>query len=164
MISQKSRRRLAATAAVALGLGLGGAFVAHAQQPPGAGRQAAEERKAAFKLLGSNFRPLGALLKDGGVYNEADATKRISREIFIAGLLNEVFPDASNLGEPDTKAKPEVWTNRADFDKGLQKLQDDLATLASVNAKEKGLTEPFKVALAAVAQDCKSCHDTYKIK
>jgi len=104
------------------------------------------------------------LLKDGGVYNEADATKRISREIFIAGLLNETFPDASNLGEPDTKAKPEVWTNRADFDKGLQKLQDDLATLASVNAKEKGLTEPFKVALAAVAQDCKSCHDTYKIK
>ncbi len=164
MISHKFARRHAALAALALSLGLGGALVANAQQPPGAGRQAVEERRAAFKLLGSNFRPLGALLKDGGQYNAADASKRISREIFISSLLSEVFPDASNLGEPDTKAKPEVWTNRADFDKGLQKLQEDLVTLASVNDKEKGLTEPFKTALGAVAQDCKSCHDTYKIK
>ena len=149
-----------------LALSIGGAVVAQAQNAPapGAARQAVEERRAAFKLLGSNFRPLGALLKGEVGYSAAEVKKRIAREVFIGGLLPEVFSDASNLGEPDSKAKPEVWTNRADFDKGLQKLQDDLATLASVNAQEKGLTEPFKVALAAVGQDCKSCHDTYKIK
>jgi len=46
----------------------------------------------------------------------------------------------------------------------LKDFQDQLATLTAVNDKEKGLTEPFKTALAAVAQDCKSCHDTFKLK
>ncbi len=161
MISQKSRRR----AVIALAaLSLGGVLVAQAQNAPGAGRAAVEERRAAFKLLGANFRPLGALLKDGGQYDAAEVKKRIGREVFISWLLPEVFSDASNLGEPDSKAKPEVWSKRADFDKKLKDFQDHLATLAEVNEKEKGLTEPFKTALTTVAGDCKGCHDDYKLK
>jgi len=57
-----------------------------------------------YKLIGSNFRPLGALLKDDGKYDAADVNKRIDREVFLIGLSPDVFPDYSNVGEPDSKA------------------------------------------------------------
>ena len=163
MFSNKNRSR--ALLAV-LALSLGGGLVAQAQNAPtpGAARQAAEERRAAFKLVGANFRPLGALLKEGGQYDADDAKKRIARLVFLSGLLPELFPDISNLGEPDSKAKPEVWTNRSDFDQALKKFQTDLVTLQEVNDKEQALSEPFKTALTTVAQDCKACHDNFKLK
>lgn len=157
--------------AIAVGLlcaGMGGVLVAHAQGAPPTGvnakRQAVEERQAEFKLIGANFRPLGGVLKGDVPYDEATVTKRLSRVVFLAGLLNEAFGDKTNIGEPETKAKPEIWANRADFDTVLKKFQDDLTTLAAVNEKEKGLTAPFKVALGAAAQDCKACHEKYRAK
>ena len=169
MFSQRLNGLRAATAALVLCLGAGGTLLAHAENAPApggvnAGRQAADERKAVLKLIGANFRPLGALLKDAAQYDGAVASKRIARVSFLAGFLNESFPENSNLGEPDTKAKPDIWTHHEDFDKSLKQFQDHLVALANVNDKEKGLTEPLKVALAAVAQDCKSCHETYKVK
>jgi cytochrome c556 len=149
-------------------LSLCGGLVAQAQNAaaPAAGqaRAAVEERRAVYKLVGSNFRPLGALLKDGGVYDAADVNKRIDREIFLAGLTPEVFPDFSNVGEPDSKAKPEVWSKRADFDLAQKKLLVDLIALKTVNDRDQKLSEPFKTALGTVAQDCKACHDDFKLK
>jgi cytochrome c556 len=175
MILQMTKRRRAAILGLALALGAGGALVAQAQNAPApaaapaagganAARQAAEVRKAIFKLIGANFRPLGALLKDDGKYDAADVNKRITRVIFLSGFLDEAFPENSNIGEPDTKAKPEVWTKHAEFEKSLKGFQDDLVALSDANEKEKGLTEPFKAALGKVAQDCKACHDDYKLK
>jgi len=131
---------------------------------PSPARQAIEARKAVFTLIGSNFRPLGNVVKGATPYDAADAQKRIARLAFLAELLNDAFPDVSNTGEPDTKTKAEAWTNRADFDKKLKEFQAHLATLGQVNATEKGATEAFKVAFTAVGQDCKGCHDTYKVK
>jgi cytochrome c556 len=177
MISQFLKPRRAALIGLTFAIGASCALVAHAQNAAApaqnaaapaaaganAGRQAADVRKSIFKLIGANFRPLGALLKDG-TYDAADVNKRITRVLFLSGLLNEAFPDISNIGEPDSKAKPEVWTNHAVFEKKLKEFQDHLVALSDVNEKEKGLTEPFKTALGAVAQDCKSCHDDFKLK
>jgi cytochrome c556 len=180
MISQVLKPRRAALIGLTLAIGAGCALVAHAQNAPApapaaaaapaaggganAARQAAEVRKSIFKLIGANFRPLGALLKDGGPYDAAEVNKRITRVLFLSGLLNEAFPENSNIGEPDTKAKPEVWTKHAEFEKDLKQFQDHLIELSDVNEKEKGFTEPVKTALGAVAQDCKACHDDFKLK
>ncbi|WP_294535317.1 cytochrome c [uncultured Rhodoblastus sp.] len=172
MIPQFLKARRAALIGLTFALGAGCALTAYAQNAPApaaagganAARAAVGVRKAIFTLIGSNFRPLGALLKDGGPYDAADVNKRITRVLFLSGLLNEAFPDISNVGEPDSKAKPEIWTNRADFEKKLKEFQDNLVVLSDVNAREKGYTESVKVALGAVAQNCKSCHDDYKLK
>ena len=153
-------------------LSLGGGFVAQAQNAaapaaapaPGQVRAAVEERRAVYKLIGANFRSLGALLKDDGKYDAADVNKRIDREVFLVGLSPDVFPDHSNVGEPDSKAKPEVWSKRADFDQAQKKLQVDLAALKTVNDRDQKLSESFKTALGTVAQDCKACHDDFKLK
>jgi cytochrome c556 len=176
MISHVSKRRRAAILGLALATSACGALVAQAQNAPApapaaapaggtnAARQAADVRKSIFKLIGANFRPLGAILKDGGPYDAAEVNKRITRVLFLSGLLNEAFPENSNIGEPDTKAKPEVWTKHAEFQKSLKDFQDHLVALSDINEKDKGLTDSFKTALGAVAQDCKSCHDEFKLK
>jgi cytochrome c556 len=161
-----SKKKFGRMTLAMLALSIGGAVVAQAQSAgaPGAARAAVEERRAVFKLIGSNFRPLGALLKEDGKYDAADATKRIEREVFLAGLLPEVFPEISNVGEPDSKAKPEVWSNKAEFDQALKKFKADLAALKTVNDRDQSLSDAFKTALGTVAQDCKSCHDNFKLK
>ena len=131
---------------------------------PSPTKQAIETRKAAYTLIGNYFRQLGAVAKGTAPYDEADATKRAVRIAFLSNLPGEAFPDVSNVGEPDTKAKADVWTNRADFDKRLKDFQAHAVALVQVNATEKGATDGFKAAVVALGEDCKGCHDTYKVK
>ena len=116
---------------------------------PSPTKQAIETRKAAYTLIGNYFRQLGAVAKGTAPYDEADATKRAARIAFLSNLPGEAFPDVSNVGEPDTKAKADVWTNRADFDKRLKDFQAHAVALVQVNATEKGATDGFKAAVVA---------------
>ena len=130
--------------------------------PPSPGTQAINVRKAVFTLIGSNFKPIGEVLQGRASYESVDVQTSATRVAFLAGLLNDAFPDNSNIG--DTKAKPEIWTNRADFDKRIKDFQDHAANLVQVAAKEKSASDAFKTAAAAVGQDCKGCHENYRVK
>ena len=130
---------------------------------PSLARQAIENRQAIYKLIGNNFKPLGAVLK-GGPYDAAIVQKSIARLVFLSGLLDDAFPDVSNVGEPDTKAKPDIWTGRADFDKKTKDFQTHLIALQLLNDTHKRATEAFKTAATAIGQDCKACHDAYRVK
>jgi cytochrome c556 len=131
---------------------------------PSQARQAVETRKAVFHLIGANFRPLGAVLKGEKPYDAAEAEKRIARLVFLTELLDEAFPDFSNVGLPDSKTKADAWTSKDDFAKKTKEFKENSAALQKVNAAEKAQSEAFKSALSAVAQNCKGCHDTYKEK
>ncbi len=165
-------------AATTLALVMGAAVLASAQAQnapapapaagapaaPSATKQAVENRRAAYTLIGNYFRWFGAVAKGTAPYDEADAAKRAARIVTLANIVGENFPEGSNVAEPDSKAKPDVWSNRADFDKKLKDFQAHADTFVETNAKEKGATEGFKAAVAALAQDCKGCHETYKAK
>ena len=131
---------------------------------PSPSRSAIEARRAVFALIGSNFRPLGDVLKGNKSYDAAEVQKRISRIIFLSEFLDESFPDVSNTGLPDTKTKADAWTNKDDFAKKIKSFQDASLALQKVNAAEKGATDAFKASLAALGQECKGCHDNYKEK
>lgn len=132
--------------------------------PPSASRQAVENRKAAYTLVGNYFRWFGGVAKGTFPYDEAEATKRATRIAFLSGIVEDAFPEGSNVGEPDSKAKPDVWSGRPDFDKKLKDFQAHAQALVEVNAKEKGATDAFKAAVASLAGDCKGCHEIYKAK
>jgi cytochrome c556 len=125
-----------------------------------AAKQAVEYRKAAFTLLGGNFRPIGAILQGRTQYQPAEARRYVPRLVFLAELLDDAFPDISKTG--DTRAKPEIWSNRADFDARLREFQNHTAALAQWVKGSDVSTDGFKNAALAVAQDCKSCHDHYR--
>lgn len=144
-----------------------GAQAVNAQTAPPAAspsKQAIEARKAAFVLIGQNFKPIGDALQGKAPYDQAQVRKRAERVAFLANLLPESFPDVSNVGEPGTRTKPEAWSDRADFEKKLKEFSEHSATLAQVAARESSASDSFKTAATAVAQDCKSCHDSYRTK
>jgi len=166
MVELKKGARIAFVA-TALLAGFGALVSARAQNAPAGPsptKVAVENRRAAFTLIGNSFRQFGAVVKGAVAYDDAEATKRAARVAFLAGILDETFPEGSNVGEPDSKAKADVWSNRADFDKKLKDFQAHARELVEVVAKEKGATEPFKAAVAALGQDCKNCHDGFKLK
>jgi cytochrome c556 len=162
-----ARPTLAGTALI---MGVSFFLAANAQTPPAAppapspAKQAVEVRKAVYTLIGSNFRPIGGLLQGRAQYDAAEFQKRIDRIAFLTDLAGEAFPDISNSGLPDTKAKADVWSDRTDFDKRLKDFQEHAKVLSQVNAKEKSATDAFKAAAGALAQDCKGCHDKYREK
>ena len=159
-------RRLAlGSCALALGASSFHLSAADAPAAPAAGPTAKpviEVRRALFTLIGSNFRPVGDTLQGKVPYDAAEIQKRVARVAFLAPQLSEVFPDFSATG--DTKAKPEIWSNRADFDSRLKDFQTHVAALAHVVEKDAGNVDTFKAAAAAVGKDCKGCHDEYKSK
>ncbi|QGM97781.1 c-type cytochrome [Methylocystis parvus] len=170
MLKLSSRAHLVGVALLICGLA---AATAEAQSPqpasppaapPSAAKQAVENRKAAYTLIGNYFRWFGGVAKGTIPYDEAEATKRAMRIALLSGIVEDAFPDGSNAGEPESKAKPDVWSNRADFDKKLKDFQAHAQALVDANAKEKGSTEAFKAAVATLAGDCKGCHETYKVK
>lgn len=129
-----------------------------------AAKQAIAVRKAAFTLIANNFKPIGEVLQGKATYNQAEIAKRAERVAFLSLLLDGTFPDASNLGTPETKSKPEIWKDKADFDKQIKEFQDNAAALAQIAAKESTASDAFKAAAKAVAEGCKGCHDAYKVK
>src|SRR5208337_85590 len=77
---------------------------APAAASPSPARVDIENRQAVDTLSGNNFKPLGAVLK-GSPYEAATIQKSIARLVCLSGLLDDSFPEVSNVGEPDTKAK-----------------------------------------------------------
>jgi cytochrome c556 len=132
------------------------------EPPPNLARQAIENRKAVFTLIGNNFRPIAEVLRGNSTYESVDVSKYSARVAFLANFLAEAFPEGSKSG--DTQAKPEVWSSRPDFDKRVKDFSDHVVVLSRVVAQGGGNGEAFKVAARAVAQDCKGCHDNYRNK
>ena len=89
--------------------------------------------------------------------------KVAAENIEIVALLNTrlqfaAFVEGSDKG--NTRAKPEIWTERAKFDAAVSKSQDDVAKL--VVAGKSGNLDQIKAAAGGVGQSCKACHDTYQ--
>lgn len=131
---------------------------------PNPGKQAIAVHKAAFTLIANSFKPIGDASQGKVEYNQADFIKRANRIVVISDFLETSFPEAANLGEPDTKTKPEAWTNKADFDKKLKEFQEHAVALSKVVNTEKTASDAFKEAAGTLGKDCKGCHDSYKLK
>lgn len=59
------------------------------------------------------------------------------------------------------EAKPEVWTNWADFSKRMNDFAKKTAILAAL-VKEKGADDPILGEKVVDALTCKSCHEVYR--
>jgi cytochrome c556 len=76
----------------------------------------------------------------------------------ISALPWVAFVDGTDKG--DTRAKSEVWSERAKFDATSQKLRDEVAKLNA--AAKSGNLDQIKAAVGTVGETCKSCHDSFR--
>jgi len=79
---------------------------------------------------------------------------------FVGKLPWAGFGPGTDTG--DTKAKPEIWANKAKFDDAAKKMEAEMVKLSA--AAKTGNLDSIKVAANAVGGTCKSCHDDFRSK
>jgi len=145
-------RLAAAAAAVTL---LSSLAVAHFddQQMPQSYRQ------SYFALLAANFGPMAATVKGEVPWNQ-QAMEGWAHDLAALSTLNVMrgFADGSEKGT--TRAKPEIWQNRADFESKLKDLDEALVALQKTTAG--GDRQAIAEAVGTAGKACKACHDEYK--
>ena len=135
------------------------AAAAQAQGQPSKAEQALKYRKAVYQAIAWNFGPMSAMAQGKVPYEAKEFEMRAQRVAALAPMLSESYsPDTQSV--TGSKAKPELWSNRADFDAKMKTLVERSATLASVS--KGGDFEKSKAAFLDTANACKSCHDKYK--
>ncbi len=115
-------------------------------------------RKSAYSVLIWNWMPLANMVRGKTPYVKADFERYAGRVAQIAPMLLEGFPTGSGIGK--TEAKPEIWTNWADFQLKMKALETESAALATLS--KGGDFEKIKVQFVKTGGTCKDCHDKYK--
>lgn len=124
--------------------------------------KAIEYRQAVFKVVAGNFGPLAQSAQGKVELQPAAARQYAERLSEISQFARDAFPDISREGK--TRAKPEIWSERAEFDKLLKDLTDATKSLAGVTANAAAKPEEFKAAVGSVGNACKGCHDRFREK
>jgi cytochrome c556 len=85
-------------------------------------------------------------------------SKEANRIADWAKVIPDYFPVGSDMG--DTKARPEIWENWADFTVRAEANHDAAVTLADLAAA--GDTDALPMAMKALSDTCGACHKLYK--
>jgi len=116
-------------------------------------------RRAAYTLMSLNFGSLGAMAQDKKPYNQEEATRNADFVAMLSTVPRNYFGEGT---DKDTKAKPEIWSHRADFDAKMDKMVGEAQKLPA--AVRAGDMAAFKKQVGDVSSACKACHDEYRLK
>ncbi len=117
-------------------------------------------RKAQYTVLLWNWMPMNAMVRGRIPFDAAEFARRAERVAAVAPQLLEGFSEGSGAGAA-TDAKPEIWSNFADFSAKMKDLERETAALASV--AKGGDEAAIKAQFALTGGTCKACHDQYKV-
>lgn len=112
------------------------------------------DRHELMEGVGDNAKKIGAASKAGKPADAAAPAEAIAQAMpkFVT-----MFPAGSE--SPLSRAKPNVWTEKAKFDELAQKNEQAALALAAA-AKSGG---DVKAASSAMFQACKACHDQFRV-
>jgi len=116
-------------------------------------------RRAAYQLMNLNFGSLDAMAENKKPFNKDEAARNAEFVALLATVPKGFFGEGT---DKDTRAKPEIWKNRPDFDAKMDKMVSEAQKLpAVVRAGDMGA---FKKQVHDVNEACKACHDEYRAK
>lgn len=116
-----------------------------------------EQRTAFMKQLGGSMGLLSKIAKGEAEYSPA-AVAAAETVLANSAKLTSMFPQNSTTAE--TRAKPEIWADWANFEKAASAVKDPATKL--VVAAKTGDKAQIGAALGPVGKACGSCHDTYR--
>lgn len=113
-------------------------------------------RQALMKTIGVNTKILGDMAGGKSAFDQAAAdTAKAALAAAAAEIPVKFEPQAT---DPDSEAKPEIWTNWDDFvAKG-----NALATAAA--AIDTASVETIGAGMGGVGGACGACHKAYRVK
>jgi cytochrome c556 len=116
-------------------------------------------RKAAYTLMNLNFGSLEAMAEGKKPFNKDEAARNAEFVALLATVPKNYFGEGT---DKDTRAKPEIWTHRADFDSKMDKMVGEAAKLPAV--VKAGDMAAFRKQVNDLGEACKACHDEYRTK
>ena len=130
-----------------LALGTSGAFA-----------DAIKERQDLMKATGAATKALVPFAKGEAAFDAAAVKTQLGHNVEAATKYPSLFPDDSKSGG-DTTAAPKIWEDKAGFQAAIDKF------LADTNEAMKATdTASFGAAFGKVTANCKSCHETFRVK
>jgi cytochrome c556 len=140
-----------AVLAAALGLA-----VASAGGYAWAQEDAIKARKDGFQVFRVSAGAIKKVVDDNGPASAAVApAEAIAAQ---AGKQLQHFPAGSDKG--NTKAKPEIWANWAQFEANMKDLEGKAAAVAT--AAKAGNMDGVKAGFAAMGGACGTCHKSFR--
>lgn len=147
------KRAIGAVAVIAVGAAIGTAGISPSDAQMS---DIAKQRVAAMKQNGGNLKKLGAAVAAGDNAAAAAAAGAINK---VASQIPSLFPEGSGTG--DTRAKPEIWQDFADFRSKANALESAAAkVVADANAGNLG-SNP-KAVVGSIGKTCGACHKAYR--
>lgn len=132
------------------------AMPAHAQfaKP----EDAIKYRKGALTVMGAHFGRVAAMASGRAPYDAKAATDNAAIAEAMSKLPWAAFTEGSDKG--DTKAKPEIWSDKARYAEAAEKMQAEMTKLSV--AARVGTLDALKPAVSSAAGTCKNCHDNFR--
>jgi cytochrome c556 len=137
-------------ASLVVALAVGGAAVAVIAA------DAFHDRHMAMEAVGDAMKPLAAIAKKQAPFDAAVVKASATTIAENLKKAHAAFTPGSGGGE--SRAKPEIWSDRAGFDKQMKDAQAAAVALQSVKDESA-----FAPTLGALGSNCKSCHDKYRL-
>jgi len=119
--------------------------------------QIVKERQDAMKKMWPGYyKDIATTVRSGSPDLTVVATKAAQASAHVKETAQLFPPGTGRDVVPTTRAKPEVWTQRADFEAALTALID--ATNAIGDDAKKGDVEKVKADWTNLAKACGACH------
>jgi cytochrome c556 len=133
------------------------AFGAQAQMKP---EDQVKQRRAGMAVIGYNFGSLAAMAQEKKPYNKDEAARNADLVVALSEYPKNFFVEGTEkVG--DTKALPEVWTKRAEFDEKMKAMGEQVKKLPQAARTD---VAALKAAVGDVGKACKACHDDFRAK
>jgi cytochrome c556 len=143
--------RLHATILLATAVLVGGTALAQEK----AQNATVQARKDLMQVVRTNTGVLGDMAQGKTAFDAAAAAAAKAGLAAAAAEIPARFE--ANEGDPVSKAKPEIWTNWADF------VAKGEALLAGAEALDASSLDGVKAGMGAIGGSCQSCHTAYRL-
>ena len=117
-------------------------------------------RKSAYALMNYNFATLDAMADGKRAYDKEAAGKAADWVANLSEVPRHFFGEGTDkVGE--TRARPEIWQKRADFDAKMDKMVSEAKKLPQAARTDLA---SLRKAVETTGDACGSCHDDYRRK
>jgi cytochrome c556 len=119
-------------------------------------------RQSALFIMAQNFGRVAAMAQGKIPFDAKLAADSAANAEFMSKLPWGAFGEGTEKGSIPTRAKPEIWTDKAKFNEYAEKMQSEMVKFNA--AAKTGSLDNIKAAMGAVGGSCKSCHDAFQAK
>ncbi|MBM3505070.1 MAG: cytochrome c [Alphaproteobacteria bacterium] len=115
-----------------------------------------QDRLQNMRAMGGSFRPIAAVVQ--GQSQDLDAAATAARTMADqAKRITTLYPAGSGRdGNPESRARPEIWSNRAEFERLAGNLATAAEALATAAASKN--VDAIRTAMGPTQQACGGCH------